>query len=209
MRVDELMHYSKAFYASWDEAYAEELRRTFELDPAKRVKELSRGQRARAGLLVALAHRPEILVLDEPSTGLDPIVRRDILTAIIRTISQEGRTVLFSSHLLDEVERVSDHVALLDAGRIVLCDSLDRIKSSFHCVTVRFETLQPVAPTIEGALAWKGGGYEWSAMCNGRMEAFQAAVVAAGARVLERRVPSLEEIFVARAGREGPVSKGE
>ena len=209
MRVDELIHYSKAFYASWDDGYAEELRRTFELEPAKKVKELSRGQRARAGLLVALAHRPEILVLDEPSTGLDPIVRRDILTAIIRTISQEGRTVLFSSHLLDEVERVSDHVALLDAGRVVLCDSLDHTKDSFHCVTVRFDTPQSVPPTIDGALTWKGGGCEWSAVCNGRMEAFQATVAAAGARIVERRVPSLEEIFVARAGRECPVSKGE
>jgi len=65
----------------------------------------SRGQRARAGLLIALAHRPPLLVLDEPSSGLDPIVRRDILGAIIRTVTDEGRNVLFSSHLLDEVER--------------------------------------------------------------------------------------------------------
>ena len=101
-------------------AYAEELRQQFDLDPGARIKTLSQGQRARVGLLAALAFRPELLVLDEPSTGLDPIVRREILSAIIRTIAQEGRTVLFSSHLLDEVERVSDHVALIDRGQIVL-----------------------------------------------------------------------------------------
>ena len=94
------------------------MRESFALDPAARVKHLSKGQRARAGLVLALAHRPELLVLDEPSSGLDPIVRRDILGAVIRTVADEGRTVLFSSHLLDEVERVSDSVALLIRGRL-------------------------------------------------------------------------------------------
>src|SRR5580698_186863 len=106
MRVGELMRYTRAFFPTWDETFAEELRDAFDLDKNARIKTLSRGQRARAGLLAALAHRPELLVLDEPSSGLDPVVRRDILGAIIRTIAEEGRTVLFSSHLLDEVERV-------------------------------------------------------------------------------------------------------
>src|SRR5436190_8874318 len=90
MRVDELIRYTRAFYPGWDDAYAEELRRTFALDPAAKIKNLSKGQKARAGLLVALAYRPELLVLDEPSSGLDPIVRKDILGAVIRTIAGEG-----------------------------------------------------------------------------------------------------------------------
>ena len=77
-----------------------------------------------------MAYRPELLVLDEPSSGLDPIVRRDILGAVIRTIADEGRTVLFSSHLLDEVEEVADHVTMISHGRIVLSDQLDAIKES-------------------------------------------------------------------------------
>ena len=204
MRVDELLHYSRAFYSSWDDQYAEELRQTFELDPAKKTKQLSRGQRARTGLLVALAHRPEILVLDEPSTGLDPIVRRDILAAIIRTISEEGRTVLFSSHLLDEVDRVCDHVTMIDQGRIVLCGELDRIKGSYHCLTVRFDTPQSGPPTIAGALAWKGARHEWTAVCNGRLDALEAAAAEAGARIVDERAPSLDEIFVAQVGRRSP-----
>src|SRR5689334_15263937 len=87
MRVDELLRYSRAFYPAWDDGYAEELRRAFALDPAAKIKQLSKGQKARAGLLIALAYRPELLVLDEPSSGLDPIVRRDILEAILRTIA--------------------------------------------------------------------------------------------------------------------------
>ena len=128
MRVDELIRYSRAFYPAWDDQYAEELRATFALDPAAKVKTLSKGQKARAGLLVALAYRPELLVLDEPSSGLDPIVRRDILGAVMRTIADEGRTVLFSSHLLDEVEEVADHVTMINGGRIVLSGSLDEIR---------------------------------------------------------------------------------
>jgi ABC-type multidrug transport system ATPase subunit len=130
MRVDELLRYSRAFYPAWDDAYAEELRQAFRLDPAARIKGLSKGQKARAGLLVALAHRPELLLLDEPSSGLDPVVRRDILGAVVRTIADEGRTVLFSSHLLDEVQEVADHVTMISHGRIVLSAPLAAIRES-------------------------------------------------------------------------------
>lgn len=130
MRVDELIRYSRAFYPAWDDAYAEELRHAFALDPAAKIKTLSKGQKARAGLLVALAYRPELLVLDEPSSGLDPIVRRDILGAVMRTIADEGRTVLFSSHLLDEVEEVADHVTMISHGRIALSAPMAAVKKS-------------------------------------------------------------------------------
>ena len=130
MRIDELIRYSRAFHPAWDDVYAEELRQTFALDPAARIRNLSKGQKARVGLLIALAYRPELLVLDEPSSGLDPIVRRDILGAVIRTIADEGRTVLFSSHLLEEVEQVADHVTMISQGRIVLSAPLAAIKES-------------------------------------------------------------------------------
>ena len=143
MSVGELLRYSRAFYPSWDDAYAEELRRTFELDASAIIRDLSKGQTARAGLLVALAYRPELLVLDEPSTGLDPVVRRDILEAIIHTIADEGRTVLFSSHLLDEVERVAHHVTMISHGRIVMSGTLAEIRES-HRVGDRVPSLDEV-----------------------------------------------------------------
>ena len=130
MRVDELIRYSRAFYPGWDDTYAEELRHSFGLDASQQIKNLSKGQKSRAGLLIALAYRPELLVLDEPSSGLDPIVRRDILGAVIRTIAGEGRTVLFSSHLLDEVEQVADHVTMIRQGTVVLSAPLADIKAS-------------------------------------------------------------------------------
>jgi ABC-2 type transport system ATP-binding protein len=130
MTVNELMRYSRAFYPKWDDAYADELRRMFALEPGAKIKTLSKGQKVRAGLIAALAYRPELLVLDEPSSGLDPIVRRDILGAVLRTIADDGRTVLFSSHLLNEVEEVADHVTMMAHGRILMSASLVEIKAS-------------------------------------------------------------------------------
>ena len=152
MRIDELMRYTQAFYPGWDAGYADELRQAFALDGAARIKTISKGQKARTGLLIALAHRPELLVLDEPSSGLDPIVRRDILGAVIRTIAHEGRTVLFSSHLLDEVEAVADHVTMIDHGKIVLSAPLEEIKST-HRVQGRVPSLDEIFHRRVGAAA--------------------------------------------------------
>lgn len=199
MRVDELIRYSRAFYPAWDDAYAEELRHTFALDPAVKIKNLSKGQKARAGLLIALAYRPELLVLDEPSSGLDPIVRRDILGAIIRTIAHEGRTVLFSSHLLEEVEQVADHVTMISQGKIALSAPLEEIKESHRCVTLRFSESRSRPPNIAGVLRWDGSGQEWTALYRGGLDELQTNMKD-GARIVAERAPTLDEIFVAHVG---------
>jgi ABC-2 type transport system ATP-binding protein len=130
MRIHELMRYTQAFHPTWDEAYAARLLRQFGLDEEKKVGSLSKGMRAQVGLVAAVAHRPELLVLDEPSSGLDPVVRQDILDAIVRTVADDGRTVLFSSHLLDEVERMSDHVTMIHDGRVVLEGTLEGVRGA-------------------------------------------------------------------------------
>jgi len=198
MRVGELMRYTQAFFPTWDEAYAEELREAFDLDAKAKIKNLSRGQRARAGLLAALAHRPELLVLDEPSSGLDPVVRRDILSAIIRTIAEEGRTVLFSSHLLDEVERVADRVAMIHRGRVLLTASMDEIKETHRRVTLRFEEAVREPPALVGTVSYAGQGVEWTYICNGERQQLRNAAEAIGATVVDDAALSLDEIFVSR-----------
>jgi ABC-type multidrug transport system ATPase subunit len=198
MRVSELLRYLEPFYPTWDSQFAQELRRRFELDPESRIKNLSRGQLAKASLLAALAHRPQLLVLDEPSSGLDPIVRRDILEAIIRTVSHEGRTVIFSSHLLDEVERVSDQVAFLHAGRLVLNGPLDELKLRHHRMVLRFQQALERAPLLQGALSVFGRGVEWTVICDGAREQLHNSVKSLGAEVVSEETPSLDEIFVAR-----------
>ncbi len=206
MRVEELLRYSRAFYPKWDDAYAESLRAQFGLDPQARIQHLSRGESAKAGLVIALAHRPELLLLDEPSSGLDPVVRRDILEAIIRTVAEEGRTVFFSSHLLDEVERVSDQVAMMVEGRMVLAGPLEEIKLTHHQLTLRFDQPQAHAPVIAGALSVVGAGQEWTVLCNGTRPELVEAAGKLGARVVAERHPSLDEIFVARAAKKVPAA---
>jgi ABC-2 type transport system ATP-binding protein len=198
MRVAELMRYLQAFYPGWDERYAEELLGRFELDPNALLSNLSQGQRARAGLLGAMAYRPDLLVLDEPSAGLDPVVRRDILSAIVRTVAGEGRTVLFSSHLLDEVERVSEQVAMIDRGRIVLSGPLDDVKAAHRRITLLFDEPQPTPPTLGGSVVCEGFGREWTAIFSGSTEEAAARASAASARVVETGTPTLDEIFVTR-----------
>ncbi|MHB8520371.1 MAG: ABC transporter ATP-binding protein [Limisphaerales bacterium] len=201
MRVEELIRYSRAFYPKWDADYAERLRRQFQLEPAARLKHLSRGELAKAGLLVALAHRPELLVLDEPSSGLDPLVRREMLEAIVRTVADEGRTVFFSSHLLDEIERVSDRIAMMDGGQIVLCGQLTEILESHHRLTLRFERAPAKPPVMNGALRVSGEGLEWTVLCNGARGELVAAAKGIGAQVVAEEPASLDEIFLARVGR--------
>jgi ABC-2 type transport system ATP-binding protein len=200
MRVHELLAYSRAFRPAWDDDYADELGRTFGLDPSARVGALSKGQKARAGLLVALAYRPELLVLDEPSSGLDPIVRRDILAAVMRSIAQEGRTVLFSSHLLHEVEQVADHVTMISRGRIVLSAPLPDIRETHRSFTIGFREPRDPPPEIAGLLRWDRHGDDWAVLGRGASAELGRAIVAHGGTIAAERTPTLDEVFVAYAG---------
>jgi len=201
MSIDELMRYTQAYHPGWDAAYARELLDTFALDPRKKIKELSKGMRAQAGLIAAVAHRPELLILDEPSSGLDVVVRRDILDAVVRAVADDGRTVIFSSHLLDEVERMSDHVTLMHQGRVALSGVLDDVRREYQRSRVRFAEHFDQPPVIETALMIEGGGRSWSVVHSGSLEQFRHAVAARGGEIVESRDATLEEIFLARAGR--------
>ena len=201
MRVDELMRYTQAYHPTWDASYARELLETFGLDPSRKIKELSKGMRAQAGLVAAVAHRPELLILDEPSSGLDAVVRRDILDAIVRTVADDGRTVIFSSHLLEEVERMSDHVTMLHGGRELLSGALDDVRSAYQHSRVRFVESFDHPPVLDSALAMEGGGRTWRVVHTGSTEQFHHSVLALGGEVVETRGATLEEIFLARAGR--------
>jgi len=206
MRVRELMRYCHSLYPGWDPEYAEELRELFELDPTAKLRTLSLGQTAKTGLLAALAHRPDLLVLDEPSSGLDPVVRRDILGAIFRSVAHEGRTVLFSSHLLEEVELVADRIAMVHAGKLMIHDTLDQIKTEHHRVTLRTPNGQTTAPALPGTLSSEQSGTEWKVVCFAPETELRAAAQSGGFEIVTIERPSLDDIFVARAGT--PINAG-
>lgn len=130
--------FMKSIYPSWDDDYAGALLKRFDIPRDQRVKGLSHGQRVKAGLLLVLARRPQVLLLDEPTTGLDPVARTEVLNELIEVLADEDRAVLFSSHNTRDVEQISDQITFLDRGRII--DSRDKETFLDSWRRIRFET---------------------------------------------------------------------
>ena len=130
MRVSQIIQYTAAFYPRWNWDLANHLVRQWELPPKDRVGPLSAGQIQKLALVLALGHEPDLLVLDEPVASLDPVARRDFLRTLLDIAQSENRTVLFSTHITTDLERVADRVAILRDGRIVFHDELDVLKDS-------------------------------------------------------------------------------
>ncbi|KAA6457238.1 ABC transporter ATP-binding protein [Acidobacteria bacterium AB60] len=124
------MQFVASMFPRWNQPYADSLLRRFDLKPQQKIKGLSHGQRVKAALLLALARQPRLLILDEPTTGLDPVARREVLDELMSVLLDEGRTIFFSSHNTLEVEQISDHIAFIDRGRLIALeekeDLLDR-----------------------------------------------------------------------------------
>ncbi|MBI3949959.1 MAG: ABC transporter ATP-binding protein [Acidobacteria bacterium] len=152
MTVDETLRFAAAFHENWDWAKAGAMMERLELDPTMKVKHLSRGNRARLCLIVALAFNPELLILDEPTSGLDPIVRRDFIENVIMEIEREGRTVLFSSHLVEEIERVADWVGIIHNGRLKVGAPMDQVKASVKKVRFALNGQESDFSGIDGLL---------------------------------------------------------
>jgi ABC-2 type transport system ATP-binding protein len=152
MTVNETLEFAAAFHETWDQVKAKDLVERLELDPEMKVKHLSRGNRARLCLIVALAFNPDLLILDEPTSGLDPIVRRDFIESVIREIEGEGRTILFSSHLVEEIERVADWVGIIHNGQLKVSAPLEAVKASVAKVRFALNGTEPDFSRIEGLL---------------------------------------------------------
>ena len=157
---------------------------------------------AKTGLLVALAHRPELVVLDEPSSGLDAVVRRHILSSAIKQVAAEGRTVLFSSHLLDEVESVSDHIAMIDGGEVILCDALETILKNHNEIKIEFKEPPPDPPQFSSAIRIGGEGRNWTVLSN--HGSIEQEIASAGATINEKKTATLEEIFLGYVASHSP-----
>jgi len=119
LTVGETIRYHSSFYDRWDQTWAEELTARLRLDSERRVSRMSKGETGKLLLLLALSQRPSLLVLDEPTDGLDPVVRRDVLTAVLDYVAESSATVFISSHLVHELERICDWVGVLDDGQVV------------------------------------------------------------------------------------------
>lgn len=132
MTVRELLAYCKPMYATWDDAFCRKLQDQFRIQLDERIRDLSRGMKIKVALLSALAYRPRLLVLDEPFSGLDPLVRDELSRAVLEMAQQAKWSVFISSHDVDEVERLADWVAFLNEGRLILAEPISVLRERYH-----------------------------------------------------------------------------
>lgn len=161
MRVKELIDWIARFYPSWDDGFAEDLRKQMRLEADRKVGVLSKGQTSRLALLLALAHRPKLVILDDPTLGLDPIARRDLLRDVIGHLQNQGITVFFSSHLLYEIEPICDRVAILHEGRILKCAPVDELREKVKRIVLPSSSRADVAK-LAGLLDAQSHDGQWA-----------------------------------------------
>lgn len=200
MRVGEIGWFASSFYeAPFLERYREAVAR-YEVPEDRKIRHLSKGQRAKVALALALAHDPDLLILDEPTSGLDPLVRREFLESMLDRVAT-GRTVLLSSHHISEVERVADRVAILHQGKFCIDESLGHLRESISEVTVSLEDslteLPHLAPPAE-VLSDRAEGRQRRMIVRGisdeELERWRSRPGVAGVRV---RSATLDELFAA------------
>jgi len=162
MRVGEAVGFCKSCFPSWNDRTCGEMIKRFGLDVEKKVKHLSKGMLTKLALLLAVSHEPELLLLDEPLSGLDPIAREEFLDGVLQTICDRGQTVLISSHMLDDVRRLADTVGILHEGRFVLHGNLDTLLASTKriCATLRDGCKTKETPA--GTVWQRVQGREWT-----------------------------------------------
>ena len=194
------MNFIRSIYPNWDAAYAQLLLKRFGLRAEQKIKGLSHGQRVKATLLLVLARRPRLLVLDEPTTGLDPVARHEILRELTAVMTDEGRSILFSSHNTQDVEQISDQITFIDRGRII--DSMDKEAYLDRWRRLRLE-IQPgaVLPFLPGIIGISREGRLAVATANAFAADMANAYECAGVRVKSIDTMTLEEIFVANVER--------
>jgi ABC-2 type transport system ATP-binding protein len=190
------MRFVASVVPSWDASYAEQLVRRFGLHPEQRTRSLSHGQRMKAMMLLALARRPRLLVLDEPMTGLDPVARQELLGELMEVMTDERRSILFSSHHTQDVEQISDRITFIDRGRII--ESSD--KETFIDRWRRLHAEVPLGtalPQLPGVVKVSASGRIAVITTKAFDPQLPALYAQAGIRITEIQHMTLEEIFVA------------
>ena len=199
LTVAEAIGVHGAFYPRWDGAWAETMRKAFRLNTDTRVGSLSKGETGKLLILLALAQRPELLILDEPTDGLDPVVRRDVLTAVLDYVSEVGATVFISSHLVHELERFCDWVGVVDDGKMITEMPMEAFKKEIKRLRVVDAPADPPGAMPFDLLGRRpsdgmGVGETW--VVRGWEEGMTEYFTGLGSTVREVAALDLEEGFV-------------
>ena len=203
MTVRDHFRFLEAFYPSWDRTQESRLVQVLGLERAAKVRDLSKGQRAKHALVAALAHRPELLLLDEPFSGLDPIVRHEVLGAVVGHLRDDGRTVVLVSHSMADVERAADRVVLLENGRVRLEGDLEEVRRRAQRVAVTLRGGADAVWTAPGEPGVQRDGAELVLTYLDWDERHEALLRADSAVESFRRLPrALDDVFLAAVGKE-------
>jgi ABC-2 type transport system ATP-binding protein len=214
MTVSEILRYGAALAPRWDARVANEFVERLALDPRARIRSLSRGTKAKVALVLAVGARPEVLLLDDPTAGLDPLVRREVLEGILAAIHGEGGAVVYASHLIHDLERVADRVVYLDAGRIRLEGSLDELRRRVKRLTAVFASDAWELPPSPFLLDQRADGRSLVMIAQGRDDGDRPELVelvhqlrSLGATHVTVEDLGLEEILVAALRHRAPAQE--
>jgi len=196
MTVGEAVRFARAFYRNWNGRLLEQILDHFELSPRARVRRLSNGQRAQVSLALAVAADPELLILDDPTLGLDTVVRRDFLESLIQIIQRRGRTILFSSHILGDVERVADRIGVLVDGVLRVDCPTDYFKESIRKVVLEFDRPPPEFPACPGLVSNRQVGRKRELIVVGYGEEHRRLAESLGPRAVDVIELNLEDAFI-------------
>ncbi|ADG83535.1 ABC transporter ATP-binding protein [Thermincola potens] len=202
MRVSELIDFCRAIYSNWQVREVGRYLDLFELPLGKKVKELSKGMKNQLNLVLALGAGPELVILDEPTGGLDPVKTRDFFRVILEQVAEIGQTVFFSSHRLHEVERVADTVGIIHKGKLVFSKSLDDIKTNLKKIRVVFSEETSIAglEKMPGVNMIKRQGRGYILECDGSVEQVKAKLNELNPVDIEVIDVGLEDVFMRYTG---------
>ncbi|HEY4088182.1 MAG TPA: ABC transporter ATP-binding protein [Bryobacteraceae bacterium] len=200
MTVAQMLHFTRGFFPAWRDDLAEMLLRKYELPPGRKVRHLSKGMRTKLALILGIARRPKLLILDEPSEGLDPRGTEQLLETLASECA-EGTTVFFSSHQIEEVERISDQICVIHRGALVMDAAVDELRQSWRRVDIVMPwTPKPEDFQLRGVEKIRTRGQQVSVVVSGNADGVVERARASGANAIEVTPLNLRELFLQTIG---------
>ncbi|WP_260703199.1 ABC transporter ATP-binding protein [Edaphobacter flagellatus] len=195
MTVAQLIRFTRSFYTDWQPAIEKKLLAEYRLPSDRKVKALSKGMRTKLALLLALSRRPSLLILDEPTEGLDPVSIEELLQTLV-SAPANGTTVFFSSHQLSEVERIADDILMIDRGVTVLDMSLEQIRENYRRISLGFSTTAPTLEPLLGVEKMRQDGRQITILASSNADAIAQLGRERGAVAVDISPINLREIFL-------------
>ena len=200
MSGNQLVKFTSGFYPKWSDELVKRYADAFEIPLKKKFRNLSRGNQTKLWLLLALAQQPDLLILDEPTAGLDPVVTDELLRVLVDDFASEGRSIFLSSHQIAEVEKIADWVGILDHGKLILEAKVEDLRANFRRIQVVGNGLPPAAGDNILHTRKSEGTTEY--VVRDGADAFTAALASQGATVLQSSPMNLSEVFLEFARKE-------